>query len=98
MSPTIAQLDQLRAKLAKERKPVKPQEIKYEPWCYFRVDRCTQGNIIGLFSVVQLIPQKAEKGKGARNIALTLAEGVDMYIVECEIRKAMDKRLNRREA
>ena len=96
---SLADMERIRELDAKYRaeqaKTFVPEKVEYTPWLTIRIDRCTKGNIKGLFSVVHLITE--QDGKHLRHpIEKVLAEGVDMHIVECTVRKAVDKRLNQR--
>ena len=93
---TLAEMERIRMADAEYRakQDIEPEPVKYEPWADFRVYRASQGNIKGLFKVVQVMT--TGWGKKATWTEKVLAEGVDMHIVQCSIRDAISRRLNAR--
>jgi hypothetical protein len=108
MNITPQQLPALQAEtakiLAKQRAGQKPQEVEYTPWIYLRVDRCTKGNIMGLFRLMEIEMGETpifNKGKEVSRVTSPvsekqLMEGGLQSNVEDAVRKALNARLNRR--
>ena len=92
--PVNPRLERIREQLAKDRKPVDPEPVKYEPWADFRIYRATSGNIKGLFGLAQMFHEG--EGKKATVKEKVLAEGVDMHIIVGKVRDAINARLNQR--
>ena len=92
--PVNPRLERIREQLAKDRKPVEPEPVKYDPWADFRIYRATSGNIKGLFGLAQIFHEGS--GKTAKVTERVLAEGVDMHIIVGKVRDAINARMNQR--
>ena len=92
--PVLPAIERIRERLGKEKVSAKTEAVEYKPWADFRIYRATKGNIVGLFGLAQMIHDG--EGKKATVHEKILAEGVDMHIIVCRIRDAINDRMNRR--